>query len=119
MRRYFGRVPSLCKAAYALIRLVNAASPRTISIDKKKISPGTQGNALMKLKRNKIVLSLYPGSVLRSHKMNLIIVFSDGSGQPESIAPSLILIDSMDDIKETSTLLSPPSSNSLFTSRGE
>ena len=52
--------------------------------------------------------------------MNLIIVFSDGNGQPESIAPSLILIDSMDDIKETSTLLSPPSSNSsLFTSRGE
>lgn len=115
MQRHFGRVPSLCKAAYALIRLVNV-----ISIDKKKISPGTQSNALMKLKRNKIVLSLYPGSVLRSHKMNLIIVFSDGNGQPESIAPSSILIDSMDDIKETSTLLSPPSSNSsLFTSRGE
>ena len=52
--------------------------------------------------------------------MYLIIVFSDGSGQPESIAPSLILIDSLDDIKETSTLLSQPSSsNSLFTSRGE
>ena len=51
--------------------------------------------------------------------MNLIIVLSDGSGQPESIAPSLILIDSMDDINETSALLSPPSSNSLFTSRGE
>ena len=26
------------------LRLVNAASPRTISIDKKKISSGTQGN---------------------------------------------------------------------------
>ena len=60
MQRHFGRVPSLCKAAYALIRLVNAALPRTISIDKKKISSGTQGNALMKLKGNDIVLSLYP-----------------------------------------------------------
>ena len=30
--------------SYRALRLVNAASPRTISIDKKKISSGTQGN---------------------------------------------------------------------------
>ena len=34
-------------------RLVDAASPRTISIDKKKISSGTQGNVTQEVKKKR------------------------------------------------------------------